>query len=136
MSRELLTYSLTDLLTSPLRGELMLDEVAHVLDGELFAEVLHAGVSFESGQVGKRHALLELRHAGGVYLAIFDVLGIGEDVFREQLTALDLDSERFLEAEHDIEEVDRLGAEVTLERGNWLYFVLIDAERIDQRFLN
>jgi hypothetical protein len=116
--------------------EFVLDEVAHVLHGKLFAEVLHAGVGGELRQIGEGHPLFQLRHAGRVNLSVFDVLGVGEDVFWEQLAALDLDVEGFFQAEHDVEEVDTLGAQVALQRGLWLDFVVIDTQRIDEGLLD
>ena len=94
------------------------------------------GSAANFGEVGERHPLFELGDAGGVHFAVFDVVGVGEDVFGEQLAALDLDAERFFQAEHDVEEVDRLGAQVALQRGLGRDFVFIDAERIDERFLD
>ena len=132
-------YSLTHLRTCSLvllRRQLVLDEVAHVLHGELLAEVLHVRVGFELRQVGERHAFLELGDAGRVDFAVVDVFGVGEDVFGEQLAALDLDVEGLFQAEHDVEEVDRLGAQVALQRGLGRDFVFVDAQRVDQRLLN
>ena len=65
----------------------MLNEVAHILHRQRLAEVLYARISGKLGEVGKRHALFELRQTGSVYLAVFDVLNVGENVFREQLAA-------------------------------------------------
>ena len=67
------------------------------------------------------------------HLAVLDVLGVGQDVLGEELAAGDADLERLLQAEDDVEEVDRLGAEIADQRRFRSDLVLVDAQGVDQR---
>ena len=87
-----------------------------------------------SFEVGERHRLRQFGEALGGDLAVLHELGVAlEDRFREQLAARDLDAELALEPEDDVEEVDRLGAEVALQRDGRVDLVLVDVQRLDQR---
>src|SRR5262249_21747287 len=55
------------------------------------------------------------------------------DRLGEQLAARDLDPELALQPEDDVQEVDRLGPQVALERGRRLDVFLIHVQRLDQR---
>ena len=63
-------------------------------------------------------------------------VGVGEDVLGEQLAALDLDVEALLQAEDDVEEVDALRVEIALQGRLGRDLVLLDAEGVDERFLD
>ena len=95
-----------------------------------------AGFVLELGQVGEREPGLELFDALGGELAVGDPFGVGHQVLGEQLAARDLDPEIALEAEDDVQKVDRLGAQVALERGLAGHFVLVHAQGIHQRGLD
>src|SRR5262245_45201181 len=66
------------------------------------------GVLLERGQVGEGHAHAQLLQALGGDPAVLHEVGVTlEDRLGEQLAARDLDPELALEAEDDVEEVDR-----------------------------
>ena len=74
-------------------------------------------VLLELAQVGERHACAQLGQALVGDLAVLHELRVAlEDRLGEQLAARDLDAELALQAEDDVEEVDRLGPQVALQR--------------------
>ena len=90
--------------------QLARDVLDQHVDGVEVADLLDVGVGGELGQVGVGHPGLELVEPLGRQLAVLDHVGVGDDVLGEQLAARDLDPEVPLEPEHDVQEVDRLGA--------------------------
>src|SRR5438874_365040 len=96
--------------------QLPLDIAGDQLDGEQVAEVADLGVPGELAEVGKGHLGPQLVQAAVGDLAVLDELGIAlENRFREQLAARDLDAKLALQAEDDVEKIDRFGSQVSLQ---------------------
>ena len=71
----------------------------------------------------------ELGDAFGGHFAVLDELGVGEDIFGEELALGDFDAEGFFELEADVEVVDGFSAEVFGKACGWGDFVVIDGKR-------
>ena len=62
-----------------------------------------------------------------------DETGIGRgDVLGEEFSARDLDVKVLFEAEHDVQEVDRLGSQIADQRGGRRDFIVINPQRVDE----
>ena len=67
-------------------------------------------------------------------LAVLNQVRIAlEDGFGEQLAARNLDPEFAFETEDDVQEIDGLGAQISLQRGRRFNVFLIHVQRLDQR---
>ena len=98
--------------------QLAFDVARDEIDREQVAQVADFGILLEAGEVGERHPLAQLAQALVGDAAVLDEFRVAlEDRFREQFAARDLDPELALEAEDDVQEVDRLGAQIALQRG-------------------
>src|SRR5262249_33675349 len=94
-------------------------------------QLVDLGVRLEAAEVGVGHPLFHLGQALRGQLAVLSQLRVGA-VLGEQLAPRDLDPEVTLEAEDDVEQVDRLGPQV-LERGRVRrQVVFVPAEGINQ----
>src|SRR5262249_45505034 len=119
--------------------QLSLDEVHQTLDGEELRELRDLRIALEIAEVDVRHALLEERETLGADLAVLDQARVGHQVLGEELALLDLEwllrrRELLLEAEHDVEIVNRLRAEIAGEGGVERHFLGIDAQGVLEYF--
>jgi hypothetical protein len=57
-------------------------------------------------------------------------------ILGKQFATLDLDVEGLFQAEHDVEEIDRLGVQVALQRRCGYDFLVFHAQRVDERLLH
>src|SRR5262249_50733453 len=116
------------------RRDLRPDVPRDQVHGEQIPQAVEVRVFLELRQVRVRHSRPQLGHALRGDLAVLDELGVAlEDRFREQLAAGDLDAELALQPEHDVQEVDRLGPQVTHQCRLRVDLVLVDVQRLDER---
>jgi hypothetical protein len=81
-------------------------------------QALNLRVFLEGVEVGKRQALAKLLQPLGRDRTVVDQFGVTlEDGFGKQLAARDLDGKRTLEAKGNVEEINRLGPQITLQGG-------------------
>src|SRR5262249_36923898 len=116
-------------------AHLALHVAAHVLHGQQVAKILDYRVSAKRRQVGKRHPLFQLHHAFAGDPAVLHVLGVGPDIFGDQLAAEDFDIEGFLQAEDDVQKVDRLGPQISHQASLRSHLLLVPPQRIHKRRL-
>jgi len=102
-------------LLEPSARQFVCDKVAHVLDGQLLAKILHDGLGFEFGQIGKGHPFSELKDSCLVDLAILHEIGIGENILGKQFAPFDFDVKRLFKSKDNIKKIDRLGIQISLE---------------------
>src|SRR5690349_11608259 len=94
------------------RAEFPLDKSHERLDGEDLPDIADLRILLQLRKVRVRQASLERRDALGRHLPVLHELRVLLHVLREQLPLPDLELERLLELEHDVEEIDRLGPEI------------------------
>jgi hypothetical protein len=94
----------------------------------MVGDVVDVRILLELREVGERHADLEFRQALLGQFLVLDELFARQDVVREQVSARNLDVERLLQAEDDVQVVDALGAEVRADTGRRNDLVLVDAQ--------
>src|SRR5262249_23230955 len=98
--------------------ELALDEAGDQLHGEEIPHAIELAVLRELAEVRERHPAAQFLDALVSHLAVSNEAGVAlEDGLGEQFAARDPDAELPLQAEDDVQKVDRLGAQVALERG-------------------
>jgi hypothetical protein len=96
--------------------------------------VTHTAVFLEGAKVGEGHAAAQLGEPLVGHLAIPRELRVApEDRLGEQPAARDLDAERALQAEDDVQKVDRLGPQVALQGDGRSDFVFVHMEGRDER---
>jgi hypothetical protein len=93
----------------------------------------------EIGRIGLGHHLVQLLGAGlADDLVLVRELVVGDaalDVLAE-VRGLDLDAGALLDPEQDVEQVDRLGAEIVHQRRLGGHLVVVERKRLDHRFLH
>ena len=116
-------------------AELPHDEARQQLDGDQVIDPVQLTVKLQVPEVGVGHPQAE---RGQTFVGQSAAPGenrvIRGDRVREQLVALDPDPEFTLQAEHDIQEVDGLRPQVSLQGGGGDDVVFLDAQRLHQHF--
>src|SRR5262245_1556961 len=115
-----------------------LDHVDQVLDREERDDLLGLQGALELTGVDLRHDLVELLGS----LGRDDLVRIRELVVRDaaldvvaEIRGLDLHAGALLDAEQDVEQVDRLGSEVVHQRGFGRHLVVVQRESLDHGLL-